>query len=103
VTTKYVLEGSKVVYESNATDSIHYTYSANGSLISMNLNGTDYYYIKNGQGDIIGLYDNAGTQVASYTYDTWGKLVSIKDQNGNDVTNDTTHVGYKNPYRYKGV
>jgi YD repeat-containing protein len=46
VTTKYVLEGSKVVYESNAADSIHYTYSANGSLISMNLNGTGYYYIR---------------------------------------------------------
>ncbi|MFA6808846.1 MAG: hypothetical protein WCR27_07620 [Eubacteriales bacterium] len=48
----------------------------------MNLNGTEYYYIRNAQSDIIGLIDSNGSQVVSYTYDTWGKLISIKDQNG---------------------
>lgn len=48
----------------------------------MNLNSEDeYYYIRNAQGDIIGLYDKTGTKVVSYTYDSWGKLISIKDQN----------------------
>ncbi|WP_411681928.1 RHS repeat-associated core domain-containing protein [Clostridium thailandense] len=68
----------------------------------MNLNGVEYYYIRNGQGDIIGLFDNTTTQVVKYVYDTWGKLISIKDVNGVDVTNNTAHVGYKNPYRYRG-
>jgi len=44
----------------------------------MNLNNVEYYYIRNTQGDII-------------------KLVY-----GNDITNDTSSVGYKNPYRYSG-
>ena len=43
----------------------------------MNLDGVEYYYIMNGQGDIIGLYDKDGIQVASYTYNTWGKLISL--------------------------
>jgi RHS repeat-associated protein len=68
----------------------------------MNLDGVEYYYIRNAQNDIIGLYDEVGTRVASYTYDSWGKLISIKDQNGIDVTDDETSVGYKNPYRYRG-
>ncbi|MDA8226287.1 MAG: discoidin domain-containing protein [Desulfitobacterium hafniense] len=42
---------------------------------SMNLNGTEYYYIRNAEGDIIGLFDGAGTQVVGYTYDSWGKLI----------------------------
>lgn len=102
VSTRYHLVGDQVTYESNGTDNIYYTYDASDNLVSMNLNGTEYYYIRNGQGDIIGLFDNTGTQVVSYTYDAWGKLISIKDQSGTDITNDTTHVGYKNSYRYRG-
>ena len=95
VPTTYTLEGSKVVQENSSADSIHYTYSGKGALISMNLNGTEYYYIKNVQGDIIGLYDASGTEVVAYTYDTWGKLIAIDGS-----LKDT--VGVKNPYRYRG-
>lgn len=66
----------------------------------MNLNGTEYYYVKNAQGDIIGLIDKSRATVASYTYDSWGKLISIKDGSGNDIANNTSGVGYKNHYRY---
>jgi RHS repeat-associated protein len=61
----------------------------------MNLNGIEYYYIRNAQGDIIGLYDKNGIQVVSYIYDSWGKLISIDGS-----LKDT--VGVKNPYRYRG-
>ena len=40
--------------------------------------------------------------VARYYYDTWGKLIKIVDGSGNDITNNTTTVGYKNPFRYRG-
>ncbi|WBW97429.1 RHS repeat-associated core domain-containing protein [Oceanirhabdus sp. W0125-5] len=79
-----------------------YTYSLGGKLVSMNLNGIEYFYIRNTQGDIIGLIDETGVEVVKYTYDSWGKLISIKDKDDNDVTNDKTDVGYKNPYRYRG-
>ncbi len=61
----------------------------------MNLNGVEYWYIRNAQGDIIGLHDKDGVQVVSYVYDSWGKLVSI-----NGTMKDS--VGVKNPYRYRG-
>jgi len=102
VTTNYYLDGDKVTYEDNGTDKIYYTYDSTGSLVSMNLNGAEYYYIRNAQGDIIGLFDKSGTTVASYTYDSWGKLISIKDSSGADITNSTDSVGHKNQYRYRG-
>jgi len=61
----------------------------------MNLNGVEYYYVRNAQDDIIGLIDDSGNLVVTYVYDSWGKLVSI-----NGTLKDT--VGVKNPYRYRG-
>jgi RHS repeat-associated protein len=60
----------------------------------MNLNGIEYYYVKNLQGDIMGLKDSTGTQVVSYTYDTWGKLETLVDVSGKNV-------GKINSYRYR--
>ena len=77
VSTKYDLVGDKVTYETNGIDKIYYTYDSADELVSMNLNGKEYYYIRNAQGDITGLFDDKGVQVVTYTYDTWGKLVSI--------------------------
>jgi RHS repeat-associated protein len=102
VITRYHLVGDKVTYEDNDTDKLYYTYDSSNNLVSMNLNGVEYYYIRNAQGDIIGLFDKNGATVASYTYDSWGKLISIKDGSGADITNNTSAVGYKNPYRYRG-
>lgn len=95
VTTKYFLSGNKVILEDNGSDRIYYTYDRKGHLVSMNLNGVEYYYMRNIQGDIIGLFDKNGTKVVNYVYDSWGKLISI-----NGTLKDT--VGVKNPYRYRG-
>ena len=61
----------------------------------MNLNGEEYFYIRNIQGDIIGLIDETGAEVVSYTYDTWGKVISI-------TGSLASTVGEKNPYLYRG-
>ena len=101
-TTTYHLDGEIVIYETKGNDTIYYQYDSNQNLIGFQLNNEQYYYIRNGQNDIIGILDNNLNQVVSYTYDTWGKLISIKDGQGNDVTNNTNHIGYKNSYRYRG-
>jgi RHS repeat-associated protein len=95
VTTKYTVFGDKVSFETTGSDKIHYSYDASGNLFSMNLNGTEYYYVRNAQGDITGLIDGAKNQVVSYTYDTWGKLLSTSGSLAGTL-------GVKNPYRYRG-
>jgi RHS repeat-associated protein len=42
--------------------------------------GKEYYYIRNGQGDIVALIDDAGTQVASYRYDSDTKLYYLQSR-----------------------
>jgi RHS repeat-associated protein len=61
----------------------------------MNLNGKEYFYIRNLMNDIIGLIDSNGTQVVSYQYDVWENPLNISGS-----LKDT--VGKKNPYRYRG-
>ena len=53
------------------------------------------------QGDIVEILDLCYSQVVSYEYDSWGNILSIKDSQGNEIT-DTTHIGLINPFRYRG-
>lgn len=95
ITTSYYLEGDEVIRETDGTDTIWYTYDTEDNLISMNLNGTEYYYVRNAQNDIIGLIDEEAEEVVSYTYDSWGNIISIDGDFAETV-------GEKNPYRYRG-
>ena len=48
-------------------------YDEQGELIGLDHNGTQYYYIRNAQNDIIGILDNTLNQIVEYTYDSWRK------------------------------
>ena len=70
-------------------------YDESGNLLGFQYNNADYYYIKNVQGDIIGIIDANGTEVVSYEYDTWGKLLETSGT-------QATTIGKLNPFRYRG-
>ncbi|KFZ27348.1 MAG: tRNA3(Ser)-specific nuclease WapA precursor [Candidatus Izimaplasma bacterium HR2] len=90
--TIYTLDGDKVLVENRGSSTtIYYTYDLDGTLLSMNYNGNEYFYITNLQGDIIELVDISGTTVAKYKYDAWGNTV-YKTGSMADI----------NPYRYRG-
>lgn len=100
VTTNYYVDGTKVIFEQTGNNITYYTYDENGYIIGLNYNGTQYYYIKNAQNDIIGILDNSFNQIVTYSYDSWGNTISIKDANGNEII-DSTNIGIINPYRYR--
>ena len=66
----------------------------NESGISYNFtyNEQKYFYRKNLQGDIIGIYDSRWNLLGLYEYDAWGNLLS---QVGSEILNI-------NPFRYRG-
>lgn len=102
-TTNYFLDSTnKVIGEQNINNTIWYYYDSNDKLIGFELNGTPYYYTRNAQGDITAVVNSAGNVVAKYSYDAWGNIISMTDGDGTDISNNTTHVGYLNPYRYRG-
>ena len=103
VDTKYFYSGDTLTYvqiiDDSARDienlkSLYFTYDAVGPL-SVNYNGTEYFYLKNAQGDVTGIVDDAGTQVVAYTYDAWGKLLSTTGSMAGTL-------GEYNPLRYRG-
>jgi len=61
----------------------NYTRDNKGSLISLRVNGTRYYYLVDGRGSVVGLVNDAATKVDSYSYDPYGKQLSATQQIAN--------------------
>lgn len=93
VTTKFYLDGTKIVEQCDGNKTIHFFYDSKGEILGFKYNGETYFYVKNLQCDIIGIIDIEGNVVVKYEYDPWGKVVSIS---GNNI-----QLGELNPFRYK--
>ena len=102
VVTDYVLSGSAILSEKKGSDTIWYNIDGNGVVQGFEFAATKFFYMKNAQGDIIGITDVSGTIVAEYQYDSWGKLIKITNSSGVDVTTNLSHIGNINPLRYRG-
>ena len=100
VKTEYVWDGSSLIGQKTGNNVLVYLYAADG-LAGFQYNGVNYYYLFNGQGDVVGILNSSGTLVAKYTYDAWGKLLSVTDAAGNDKSADASFIGNINPVRYR--
>ena len=102
----YETDGGKVLCQRTriGTNDIYvfFFYDESGNAYAMEYNGDMYYYLRNGQSDIIGIIDDTGAVVARYTYDPWGKPLSVTDGAGNTIAANATHVANVNPFRYRG-
>lgn len=98
-TYKYYLNDTDIIFEETPEGTIYYTYDTTG-LVSFSYKNKEYYYIKNLQNDIIGLLDEDFNVIANYAYDSWGKIISITDKEGKEIT-DENHVANINPFRYR--
>ena len=109
----YLTQNGQVVRETIGTGSttkiLDFVYDNNGvpfALCYSTNNGqtfTDYFYVTNLQGDVVRLVNSVGTTIANYSYDAWGKLLSVTDGTGAAVSStDTNHIANRNPIRYRG-
>ena len=102
--TLYFYDGDRLVGEMNGTNITVYLYSPDGGIAGMQVRSlssssstwTPYWYEKNLQGDIVAIYNNAGTKLASYTYDAWGSHVVNYTNGGGSIT-----AIVNNPFRYR--
>ncbi len=101
IDTIYCLEGNNIIYETTDNSKLYYIRDTDNELIGFIYNNTIYFYIKNMQDDIIGILDENYNVVAKYSYDSWGNMLSIIDDVGNDISNDNSHIANINPFRYR--
>lgn len=101
IETKYYLEDNDVVYEKTGDNVLYFMRDGIDDLFGFKYNNDTYYYVKNIQNDIIGILDSNCILVANYKYDSWGKIVSITDGEGNDVSDNSSHIANINPFRYR--
>ena len=89
--TKYYYNGStlsglvKTTTGSTGTNktTVQFVYDAEGKPFLLRLNGkTDYFYLYNGLGDVVGLIDGSNKVVVRYQYNSWGKVTSSEDTSG---------------------
>ena len=62
---------------------VQFVYDAEGKPFLLRFNGkTDYFYLYNGLGDVVGLIDSSNKVVVRYQYNSWGKVTSTQDTSG---------------------
>ncbi len=89
-------------YESGSPVGMNVT-TTTGSSSNPTVTTTQYYFIKNLQGDIVAIADATGEIQYTYTYDSWGKVLSTKGQgNSSPSVLDTSCPANINPFRYRG-
>ena len=108
----YYLDGLQIVAETWTLSGIeyllYYIYDESGAPIGMQYRTSNYasgvfdffFFEKNVQGDIIGIYNSTGKRIGSYTYDAWGNC-NYTTASGN-TTLERQIVSFYNPFRYRG-
>ena len=96
----YTLDGTKIIRETVTNNGaafydFYYLYDESGSVQGFIYNNSYYYFQKNLQGDVIRILNSSGTVVVEYTYDAWGKVLSV-------TGSQASTIGQYNPFRYRG-
>ena len=98
--TNYYYSENKLLFEEKGNNRIFYLYDNDDNVCGFKYNNQWYFYVKNLQNDIIRIIDSNNQTVAIYEYDSWGNVISIRDNNGNAINNQN-HIAFINPFRYK--
>lgn len=106
VKTVYQYEDGKLLYEKKGDIELHYGYDAEGQpryIQYVKANGTtgSAYLITNTRGDVIGICSASGVMIVNYTYDAWGNVLSVTNQDGAEIT-ASGHIANMNSLRYRG-
>ena len=108
VTRHYVYDGNLLVAEYTDTEAIVYIYDAFDSPIGFKCRTSSYtadawdiyWYGKNLQGDIVAIYNSAGTLLVTYEYNAWGATTKSYSNSGGTTTATKNNLTYRGYYPY---
>ena len=118
VTYNYLTQDGKVMRQEWDEDGVNYQldffYDTQGKPLAViyrqNGDGLSYYYLTNQQGDVTKLYKPVAVsgstkvnmvEIATYSYDPWGKA-TVTVNTGSQITNNDRTLANINPLRYRG-
>lgn len=91
----YTYNNGKLAADVYGNEALYFHYDSLGDIIGFTYkNGvseTEYFYVKNVQGDVLNVINASGAVQASYTYDAWGNVLTSSGTLANI-----------NPIRYRG-
>lgn len=90
----YILEGAKILQETWGDHALIPLYDNEDSICGILYDNTPYYFQRNLQGDVIGIFDSEAGMVAQYAYDAWGVCTVLSDTSG-------CSIATVNPFRYR--
>jgi len=84
-TIEYELIGDKVIVETDGIYRITYTYDYDGTLLSYfcddniidDIDGEEFFYIHDLQGNITAIIDDDGNETGQYLYDAYGNILNL--------------------------
>ena len=90
----------KQISPAKETNTMYFQYDNSGNPTGFLYNGTQYFYLTNQMGDVIGITDNAGNLIATYTYGAWGEVLAVTPATAGNAAQLT--IADANPLRYRG-
>ena len=77
VTTYFTTKDGVILSQTDGTNTMYFQYDNSGNPTGFIYNGTQYFYLTNQMGDVIGISDNTGSLIATYTYGAWGEVLTV--------------------------
>ncbi len=100
VTTYFTTKDGVILSQTDGTNTMYFQYDNSGNPTGFLYNGTHYFYLTNQMGDVIGIIDNTGSLIATYTYGAWGEVLAVTPATAGNSTQ--LAIANANPLRYRG-
>ena len=99
-TTSFTTKDGVILSQTDGTNTMYFQYDNSGNPTGFIYNGTQYFYLTNQMGDVIGITDNTGSLIATYTYGAWGEVLAVTPATAGNTAQIA--IANTNPLRYRG-
>ena len=99
-TTYFTTKDGVILSQTDGTNTMYFQYDNSGNPTGFLYNGTQYFYLTNQMGDVIGITDNTGALIATYTYGAWGEVLATTPATAGSSAQ--LAIANANPLRYRG-
>jgi len=100
VTTYFTTKDGVILSQTDGTNTMYFQYDNSGNPTGFLYNGTQYFYLTNQMGDVIGIADSTGSLLATYTYGAWGEVLATTP--ATPGSSSQLAIADANPLRYRG-